>query len=707
MRTQNGQPWYVWARRWGQTNLTEDDPQRNNIEFWEKQWERTHTQGVIVNCGGIVAYYPSQYGLQYRAATLGDGDYFKVFADAAARHGIVVVARMDINRATPEFYQAHPEWFCMKKDGTPYFSQGRYFSCVNSDYYKKYIPDVLTEIIERYAPVGFADNSWRGLPRDQICYCPTCKKLFWERTGRDLPEGADWKDPAYREWVRWGYECRTANWDLFNETTKRAGGEDCLWLGMLHASPTSNGFSDLKKLCGRSKVIFSDHQSRDMLNGFEQNNLSGALLRLASEENVVVPESWANYVRGDRTFRLAANPWQETHMWMASGIAGGISPWFHHIGGGTRDRRQFETPVPLFSWHAQNEEYLYDRKSLANVAVVWSQENADFYGRAQVKERVALPWRGVTGALSEARIPFLPINAADIGRYRDRYQTLVLPDIAILTGTQIDEICSFAQAGGNLVLSGITGTLDDDGNPHGNTKLWDMLGLSFTGRVQGSFVTQPSNWEYPLAHTYLHLGKTRHEIYEGFEDTEIIGFGGGLHEMETKGPLSGQGGYVMPFPIYPPEFSWIREINDGIHPIYAGTLASGSRVVYFAADIDRCYGRDRLPDHCKLIENAVRWASHNDLPMHVNGNGYIDTAIYQKGGKRIVHLVNLSGCNENPGYCHRLLPIGGITVTLPIQSPGQTARSLVSGRRLPTREVEGKLVITVERIVDHEVLVIE
>ena len=29
----DSRPWYERVRRWGQTNLTEDDPKRNNIDF--------------------------------------------------------------------------------------------------------------------------------------------------------------------------------------------------------------------------------------------------------------------------------------------------------------------------------------------------------------------------------------------------------------------------------------------------------------------------------------------------------------------------------------------------------------------------------------------------------------------------------------------------------------------------------------------------
>ncbi len=702
-------PWYQRVRRWGQTNLTEDDPARHNIDFWRSQWKRTHIQGVIVNCGGIVAYYPSRFGLQYRAATLGEGDYFGEFAQAAREEGLAVIARMDINRATEDFFRAHPDWFCRDKEGNPIMSQGRYFSCVNSGYYKEYIPAVLTEIIQRYHPEGFADNSWKGLGRGQICYCENCRKAFREKTGLDLPDAPDWENPVYRAWIRWSYDCRTENWDLFNEVTQREGGEDCLWLGMLNGDPVNAGgsFGDLKALCSRSKVIFSDHQSRDGLNGFEQNHDNGMLLRLAAQEQVVVPESFANYVRGRRTFRLAANPWQETQMWMVSGVAGGISPWYHHIGGGEWDRRQFETPVPLFRWHAQHEPYLYDRVSLANVGLVWSQTNADFYGRDQARERVALPWRGFTLALHEGRIPFLPIHVDDIARYASRVRTLILPDVAAMTEEQEDSVCRYLEQGGNLILTGGTATLDEDGQPRSRRKLWDVLGLSETGRVYGAFTAQPSDWEHPQAHTYLHLPQERHPIWDGFSMTEILGFGGGLRETVSSGTLVPMGGFVKPFPIYPPEFSWIREIDDAVHPIFAGELPNGSRVVYFAADIDRCFGRDRLPDHGRLLENAIRWTLDGELPVRVEGDGFVDVSLYAQGERRILHLVNLSGCDVQPGYCHRLLPVYGLRVSLPWRTGQAHLRLLVSGGTYDLDAANGEVSFPIEKLVDHEVVVIE
>lgn len=50
--TEHNLPWYRRVRRWGQTNLTEEDPKNCDLEFWREQWRRTAVQGVIINCGG-------------------------------------------------------------------------------------------------------------------------------------------------------------------------------------------------------------------------------------------------------------------------------------------------------------------------------------------------------------------------------------------------------------------------------------------------------------------------------------------------------------------------------------------------------------------------------------------------------------------------------------------------------------------------------
>src|SRR6478609_3268014 len=93
----SAQPWYRRTYRWGQTNLTEVDPRDCDVSWWRQYWKRTRVQGVIINAGGIVAYYPSNYPLHYRPKALGDRDLYGELAAAAHTDSLVVFARIDSN----------------------------------------------------------------------------------------------------------------------------------------------------------------------------------------------------------------------------------------------------------------------------------------------------------------------------------------------------------------------------------------------------------------------------------------------------------------------------------------------------------------------------------------------------------------------------------------------------------------------------------
>src|SRR4051794_38160903 len=192
-------PWYRRAYRWGQTNITEKDPVRYDIPWWREFWKKTAVQAVIINAGGIVAYYPSKFPLHHRAEFLNGRDLFGELTKAAHDDGLFVMARMDSNRTSEDFFKAHPDWFTRDSSGNPYRAADKDITCINSPYYDESLPAVLTEIAERSRPEGFTDNSWAGMGRANICYCQNCDRKFKAKTGTSLPRRADWNDTAYRQ----------------------------------------------------------------------------------------------------------------------------------------------------------------------------------------------------------------------------------------------------------------------------------------------------------------------------------------------------------------------------------------------------------------------------------------------------------------------------------------------------------------------------
>jgi hypothetical protein len=731
-------PWYRRAWLWGQTNITEKDPVRYDINWWRGYWKRTQVQAVIINAGGIVAYYPSKFPLHHRAEFLGGRDLFGELTKAAHADGIFVMARMDSNRTAEDFFKAHPDWFARDVNGQPYRAADKYIACINSAYYDQYLPDVLREIIERSRPDGFTDNSWAGLGRESICYCDNCTQKFKAKTGKALPRKADWNDQAYRDWIMWSYARRTEVWELNNRTTRAAGGPDCIWSGMNSGSVTAQArsFRDLKEICARADIIMLDHQRRDDDTGFQQNGDTGKRVHMLAGWDKVAPESMAMYQSGPGYYRVASKPAAEARMWMIAGTAGGIQPWWHHVGAYHEDRRMYQTAEPVMRWWKANERYLVDRTPVASVGIVWSQRNTDFFGRNAAAEVVDAPYTGFMHALVRARIPYLPIHADDIERQAAGMNVLILPNVGALSDTQVAAIRRFVERGGSLFATGATSLFNEWGDARPDFALADLFACHRAGEVAapgapggrtgsadpiGAFAPSPSGHTYlrllpelrarmdgPKAGDEPTITGTRHAVLRGFEETDIVAYGGSLTSLRVDKnavvPLT----FVPPFPTYPPETAWMREPRTDIPGLVLSEHGK-SRVAYMPADVDRRYCREHLPDHARLLANVIRWAAADRIPLSVEGTGLIDCHLYQQPGRMILHLVNLTSEATWQAPLDELIRVGPFTIALPVPS-GQSkprARLLVAGGAPALEIASGRASLEITSILDHEVVMLE
>jgi len=723
-------PWYRKVTRWGQVNITEKDPPQYDIPWWRNYWKRTDTKGIIVNAGGIVAYYPTQIPLHKKALYLKEGDdLFGNICHAAHEDGIAVFARMDSNRADESFYLAHPDWFAIDAAGKPYKADDLYISCINSPYYNEHIPAILKEIATLYHPEGFTDNSWSGLGRESICYCENCKKDFRDKTGKAIPSVKNWDDPAYRQWIHWNYTRRLEIWDINNRVCKAAGGPDCIWSGMNSGSISgqSRSFRNFREICKRAEIIMLDDQSRSDNSGFQHNGENGKLIHGLLGWDKLIPESMAMYQAHDPWFRLASKPEPEARMWMLEGIAGGIQPWWHMIGAYHEDRRMYHNPEKVFRWHKENESFLINRLPVASVGVVWSQENTDFYGRDHADELVESPWRGMVQALIRARIPYLPVHIDDMERDASRFSVLVLPNLAAVTDEQADRIRKFVKAGGSLIATGDSSLYDQWGDKRADYALSDLFGAHYI--LPGNGDEQPPSKKLAgdAYHTYLRLtpelraqtdgphkgpepvanGK-RHPILKGFEETDTIPFGGLLRPLRVEPGVEMLASYIPQFPVYPPEKAWMREPKTNIPAILLNEKTGSGRVAFIPADLDKQFGRTNLPDHGNLLKNIIRWAAKEDIPITAEGAGLVDCHLYRQQDRLILHLVNLTNTGTWRQPIDELIAIGPLKlgVKLPKGIKGNAIRPLVTHKNIVAKVSDGWCHFEISSILDHEVIVI-
>jgi len=143
------------------------------------------------------------------------------------------------------------------------------------------------------------------------------------------------------------------------------------------------------------------------------------------------------------------------------------------------------------------------------------------------------------------------------------------------------------------------------------------------------------------------------------------------------------------------------------------------RVVYLAASLDHAFGKHNLPDHGQLLANLVRWAAADRIPLQVTGTGLVDCHLYVtasgSGGfhgqeqQLVLHLVNLSHPGAWRPPLHELIAVGPFEVVVqhPKAMTGASVRCLVSYQATALAIVDGWAHFCVERIVDHEVVVVD
>jgi hypothetical protein len=390
-------------------------------------------------------------------------------------------------------------------------------------------------------------------------------------------------------------------------------------------------------------------------------------------------------------------------------MAAGIQPWWHHLGASQDDRRQLRTAERLSRWHAENEAYLVDRTPIATVGVVWSGANIDWYGRGESATRTVAPFAGVAEALGLHRIPWRAVHADHVGRDAPELDVLVLPNLAAMSDAQCAAVRRFVEEGGGLVATGETSLYDEEGRRRADFALADLLGAHSTGEHRGSFEgPAASPWASWDGHTYLRV-TDRPPALEGFEETDILPFGGRVEVVRAEPGAEIPLTLVPDSPQSPPENVWMREPRTAFPGLVLRATAGRGRVVTLPADLDRCFGRDRIPDHARLIANLVRWASRRPMPLEVEGPGLLDVHLYRQAGRLVLHVVNLTNPAAFRPYATELLPVGPLRVRLAMPKDLRLARArrLVAGGEVACTANGDGLELTLERVLDHEVVVLE
>jgi uncharacterized protein YuzE len=353
----------------------------------------------------------------------------------------------------------------------------------------------------------------------------------------------------------------------------------------------------------------------------------------------------------------------------------------------------------LYHRYARWEKYLRNERSLARVGLVYSQQTAWFYG-AKVEEHT-LGWYQ---ALIEARIPFEMVHDRLLdGAHLDPFKTLILPNIAALSDGQCRQLRQFVGRGGSLISTYETSLYDEWGVRRKDFGLADLFGVTFQGRALG-----------PMQNSYLRLESDaatgrRHPLLAGLEDAPRIINGVRRVDVQSTRRFPNPPLTLIPsYPDLPMEKVYPRVEKTDVPQVFAQELGR-ARVVYFPWDIDRTFWELLSVDHFRLLRNAVTWATDEEPPVLVTGQGVLDVTVWRQKDSLAVHLVNLTNPMMMKGPIRELIPIGEqqVRLRLPDGTRVKEVRLLAADRTLRAEHSGQYLSVTVPSILDHEVVAVD
>lgn len=463
-----GRHWWEHPLRIIQLNLIVPDAERDGAQMAR----RAHEYGanaVLINAGGIYAFYPTEVPFHCRAPGL-SGDLLGDAISISQELGMRVIVRYDLIGLHRDAYEAHPEWFYRSHDGRPMVDKGLYMTCPNGGWWQKQFFALWDELAARYRVDGLFFNAWGHKESTREgeyfgpCHCPTCTRLFAERYGRPLPSAGGTTDPVY--WLNREFRQQTLD-DLGRRIyryVKRSNPEVALFAGAGHRALVS-GQADCTEIelhCGSTAVASGSRWRHSP--GESCKEVASLGPGFASGINAVYCHV------GPGRWRLSAAPPGWLGYTLAQTIANAGWPYCMMIGtiDTQEDRTSLRVLRDLFTFARDHEDTYRDLQSAARIGLLYSRRTATAApGWTDTTDRYIKHFRGWYDLLTRKHRLFDVLSDAQLEgaaagypgqrsaeALRACYDLLVLPNAARLAPAAAHTLDAYVALGGRLLATG-------------------------------------------------------------------------------------------------------------------------------------------------------------------------------------------------------------------------------------------------------------
>jgi hypothetical protein len=387
-------------------------------------------------------------------------------------------------------------------------------------------------------------------------------------------------------------------------------------------------------------------------------------------------------------------------------VASGMVPYYHFVGsedGLGEDRRWQKVGADFFQWTARHDAHLKTRRSIANIGVVMGQSTQLLYpgpGLAHTRAYMHETTQGIYDALLRSRFAFDFVHEDRLKR-EDlvKYRALLLPNIAMLSEEQCQQIRDYVQSGGSIVASFETSLYDEDMKRREDFGLADVFGIHKAGDTIGS------NGNSYYARIEAPNSTQPHPILEGFTNTNWLP---GAQNRIPLRPVESPVLTVVPgFVRYPPELAY-PPVSHTTEPAVVLREAGSSRLAFFPGDIERTYWLTGHGDLLRLLHNTIRWVTQDERVVDVEGEGLVEMFCWETAPGYAVHLLNYTNPDAQHGWLQSVYPVGAqsVRMKLPENVRVKSVQLLKAGANVPFSLDGQTLHFTIPQVEDYEVAAI-
>jgi hypothetical protein len=663
-----------------QTNLPAYEAATLNPDSLLADLKNFSANTLIINAGGIMAFYPTKLEYQYTNPYMKD-DMLGEVISKCHENGIRVIVRFDFSRAHKSIFEKQPDWFYLSPKGERIVNDDMYVISINAPYEQEQLFNIVEEVIDLY-PVdgifinmpGYATkNAYTG-EYHGIDQNPYDQKRFAEYSGgMELPKEEDASDTVFKKYIE--FKAFTSD-DLIRRVNELVKSKN----ENIAVCTYSEKHVDIIRHESQTNSLpywpynASDNVS-NTIHSYPEHIVSNASIQqisFQSRYNAVEPEEVAI-----RLYENIAN---------GSGLDMSIMGDFRNY----EDERNFEIYRKVYALHKKYEPYFGKYTSPAQVAVIapgsWPSGDA------------AQEYRGIQLMLKEAHIQFDIIEKSQIGNLKERlkkYKLIILPEIVSLDEESLAALTKLSQWGTNLLAT--------------NRSL-----SAHPEALESLFGAKINQIDHEGSGFYLNPADKG--LFKRFDQQELLfwKFNLGTYDFagadEAKLPIFTPGRPGPPEKIGGHEFSGSYAVGIKNH--------AESKAILLPANLGKLYYLHGYEQHKNILLDLIDYSfpEAGDLIL-TNAHPRIEAILQdfalntpENYGKdiqegKILHLINLTGFSGNTYFDP--LPVYNTEFKIKTGFKPQKIWGMISEKELDFSYDQGYVSIKVERIDDFEGVVIE